>query len=63
MHSHFYSLQQLLSGHLHSIVQAAKPDMNRTLLYHSHISKYIQIRNIGNYLEPRYILGAESLDQ
>ena len=62
-HSHFYTLQQLLTGHLHSKVWTAKSSMYRTLLYHSHISKYIKIRNFGIYLQPRYILGAESLDQ
>ena len=33
-HSHFYTLQQLLSGHLHCVLFAAKRIMYRTLPYH-----------------------------
>ena len=36
-HSHFYTLQQLLSGYLHSDVSTAKLIMYRTLPYHSKI--------------------------
>ena len=48
-HSHFYTLQQLLTGHLHSDVSTAKSIMYRTLPYHSHILKGYtnpQLRNI-----------------
>jgi len=34
-HSHFYTLQQLLSGHLHSYLSTAKSIMYRTLPYPS----------------------------
>ncbi len=37
-HSHFYTLQQLLSGHLHCDVPTAKLVMYRTLPYHSSIT-------------------------
>jgi hypothetical protein len=33
-HSHFYTLQQLLTGHLHSDIPTAKLVMYRTLPYH-----------------------------
>lgn len=61
-HSHFYTLQQLLSGYLHSFLSTAKLIMYRTLPYHSHVPKDIKIRSFGIYLQPRYILSAESLD-
>ena len=40
-HSHFYTLQQLLTGHLRSLLPTAKLVMYRTLPYHPYISKYI----------------------
>lgn len=36
-HSHFYTLQQLFTGHLHRDVSTAKLIMYRTLPYHSKI--------------------------
>jgi len=36
--------------------------LNEMLLYHAN-AKSIGIRAFGTYLEPRYIFGAESLDQ
>lgn len=38
-HSHFYMLQQRLTGHLHSFLPTAKLVIYRTLLYHSFSSK------------------------
>lgn len=40
-HSHFYTLQQLLTGHLRSLLSTAKSIMYRTLPYHPHIPKYV----------------------
>ena len=52
-HSHFYTLQQLLSGHLHSFLSTAKSIIHRTLPYRPYISKDIQTRSFGIYLKPR----------
>lgn len=38
-HSHFYMLQQRLTGHLHSFLPTAKLVIYRTLLYHSFSSE------------------------
>lgn len=41
-HSHFYTLQRLLSGHLHRVVSAAKQIMYKTLPYHPLIDESIR---------------------
>jgi hypothetical protein len=61
-HSHFYTLQQLLTGHLHSYLSTAKSIMYRTLPYPSIIPRNYLCRSFGIYLQPRYILSAKSLD-
>ena len=40
-HSHFYMLQQRLTGHLHSFLSTAKLIIYRTLPYHPYIPKYV----------------------
>ena len=52
-HSHFYTLQQLLTGHLHSFLSDANLIMYRTLPYRPYIPKDIQTRSFGIYLQPR----------
>ena len=40
-HSHFYMLQQRLTGRLHCFLSTAKLIIYRTLPYHPHIPKYV----------------------